>query len=256
VLKDEQNPKGMPIDHMGAALDQACIETGRKIDILGLDSCFMGNAETAYAVKNSVKYLVGSEEASVAENWDYDQITRLINEGSDRHNLPVNDVLNIMMDSQNNKYLITSSVIDCQKMPNFAEYMKNFAKKLLNTTTDKAIIKEAFNRSQHFGLTDPNTDSGGLNQMRDLISITKNIIDNKYIGDKALKQAAYDLCCFLDEKVVVGEMHRKSPAYEQSEGISVYAPTTGAENYIHNYSLLSFAKDTGWDRVIEMYSSK
>ncbi|HEV7857372.1 MAG TPA: clostripain-related cysteine peptidase [Pyrinomonadaceae bacterium] len=46
----------------------------RKIDILGMDICLMAMAEVGYQVRESVDYMVASEEAEPAESWPYASI--------------------------------------------------------------------------------------------------------------------------------------------------------------------------------------
>jgi hypothetical protein len=46
----------------------------RKIDILGMDICLMAMAEVGYQVRESVNYMVASEESEPAESWPYESI--------------------------------------------------------------------------------------------------------------------------------------------------------------------------------------
>ncbi|MGY3591492.1 hypothetical protein ACVIGB_008929 [Bradyrhizobium sp. USDA 4341] len=43
----------------------------KKLDLLGFDACLMSMVETAYAFRNSVNTMVGSEELEPGEGWQY-----------------------------------------------------------------------------------------------------------------------------------------------------------------------------------------
>ncbi|MDQ3009118.1 MAG: clostripain-related cysteine peptidase [Acidobacteriota bacterium] len=47
---------------------------GGKLDILGMDACLMGMAETAYEVRKSVEYFIASEDAVPRASWPYDRM--------------------------------------------------------------------------------------------------------------------------------------------------------------------------------------
>jgi len=68
----------LPVDSQDvltdAELSRALKDVGGKLDILGMDACLMGTAETAYEVRKSVKYFVASEDAVPRNSWPYDRI--------------------------------------------------------------------------------------------------------------------------------------------------------------------------------------
>lgn len=45
---------------------------GQPVDLLGMDACLMANLEVAYQVRQSVGYLVASEELVPGHSWPYD----------------------------------------------------------------------------------------------------------------------------------------------------------------------------------------
>jgi Clostripain family len=47
---------------------------GRPLDFLGMDACLMATLEVAYQVRESVRYLVASEELVPGSSWPYDRI--------------------------------------------------------------------------------------------------------------------------------------------------------------------------------------
>ena len=47
---------------------------GRKIDVLGMDTCLMGSAEVASQIAPYVNYMVASEDVIPRDSWPYDRI--------------------------------------------------------------------------------------------------------------------------------------------------------------------------------------
>jgi Clostripain family len=47
---------------------------GRKLDILACQNCVMNGIETAYEVRNEVKYMIGSQGLVLASGWPYERI--------------------------------------------------------------------------------------------------------------------------------------------------------------------------------------
>jgi hypothetical protein len=54
-------------------------ETGRgKIDVLGMDSCYMSSAEAAFELRHATEYLVASESFIREQGWDYAKVFALL----------------------------------------------------------------------------------------------------------------------------------------------------------------------------------
>ena len=130
-LPDDNSGDMMLTPELKSAVDTAAKETGRKIDVLGFDSCLMANAETAHALKGSVDFMVGSEEVLLSDNWNYSDLATRMKEESSKDGLSVAEALETMMNTQHNYDLLTSSIIDCRRMNEFSGKLKDFSDKLL-----------------------------------------------------------------------------------------------------------------------------
>lgn len=56
-----------------AAVTRA-LPSGRKLDILGCDACLMNMLEVAYEMKDTARFMVGSEETEPVDGWPYAEI--------------------------------------------------------------------------------------------------------------------------------------------------------------------------------------
>jgi uncharacterized repeat protein (TIGR01451 family) len=63
-LWDKNPTSALSTTQLRLALDEAVARTGKPIDLLYLDACFMAMAEVAYEVKDAVAYLLASESTS------------------------------------------------------------------------------------------------------------------------------------------------------------------------------------------------
>jgi Clostripain family len=71
----ESSQDVLRMDELSGALATALDgKTKRKIDILGMDACLMGMIEVGYQVKESVNYLVATEDTIPDDGWPYDRI--------------------------------------------------------------------------------------------------------------------------------------------------------------------------------------
>jgi len=260
-LPDDNADDIMLTSELKSAMDVAKEETGKTIDILGFDSCLMANAETAYAVKDDVDFMVASEEVLINDNWDYGDLASRMKEGAEKGELSVANALEGMMNSQRNYALLTTSIIDCRRMPEFGTKLKDFSDKLLKTVDSPVEIKRAFRKAQHYcqpGILSQSSNGGNINtkpvdQMRDVASVALEIARSDGLKDGELKKSALDLAKFVVDKAVIFEMHRKDIGLSDSSGMSVYAPASEAEKYSDYYKNLSISRDTGWGEVVEKF---
>jgi hypothetical protein len=244
-----------------SAVDTLTKETGQKIDVMGIDSCLMANAETAHAIKDSVNFLIGSEEVLVSGNWGYEEFAAKMKAEANGDGLSVADVLKAVVNSQNNGSFLTASIIDCRQMPGFSNKLKDFSDKLLNTDTPPKYIKQSFRQAQHYcqpeilnQASNGNVNTKPMDQMRDVVSVAMSIITNDNIGDTGLKQSALDMAKFVKENLVVFEAHRKDMNLSGSAGVSIYAPDSGAEKYGDFYDKkIPLGVETGWGKVIKKF---
>jgi cysteine peptidase C11 family protein len=222
LLPNTSTGKKMELQGLKSALDAAVAVTGRPIDMLVLDSCLMGSAETAYAVKDSVKYLAASEEVLLDGNLRFDKLAK---ELPGRNPEQAADAV---MKARNNRMLSTSSVIDCSKMDELVKRMRPFS---------GSVNVVDFDKAQHFRqpsvLKRLSTSDGSpseLSDMRDLASLAR-------------ESGQEELAKFVRDEVVVRHAHGKRQGLEDSHGLSVYAPTADPNPEYQNDP---FSQATGW----------
>ena len=79
-MRDENAADSLSIGELAEALEDATMyitggdETRRKIDILGMDACFMSMFEVAYEIRKHVGILIGAEGLEPEFGWPYSRI--------------------------------------------------------------------------------------------------------------------------------------------------------------------------------------
>jgi hypothetical protein len=74
VSYDENTEHGMDLPGLRTAMEQTCatLGEGRRIDVLDFDACLMATLEVGYELKDTVDYLVASQETEPGDGMPYD----------------------------------------------------------------------------------------------------------------------------------------------------------------------------------------
>jgi hypothetical protein len=101
----------------------------RNIDILGMDICLMAMAEVGYQVRESVDYMVASEEAEPAESWPYESILSDLVKGPNMspEDLAVRIARKYILYFQREGKFITQSVCNLNRADNLFQSLNKLA---------------------------------------------------------------------------------------------------------------------------------
>ncbi|MBI3925829.1 MAG: hypothetical protein HY319_09840 [Armatimonadetes bacterium] len=249
---------GQSLEEFQGAVEGATRAVGQTIDILALDSCLMGTAETAFGLKDSVGFLAASEELLLSDNLRYGKLAKELRGRVENGGLSVQQALTALHRARQNRQLSTASVIDCSKLDELAARMRPFARSLVTVADGPA--REAIGQGQHYRQPaarqrsfQHHSGETPMDQMRDLVSVARRVEAGPGRDDEGLAEAARAVAGFVQNEVVVAESHDSRLGLADSHGLSLYAPVKGAEAVVETYRKLSFAAATGWDRVVERY---
>ncbi len=142
LMKDLVTGDRIYLSQLEELLGRVVERTGRKIDVFGFDSCHMANAETAYALRNSVRYMVASSEISYAPNWEYGRMLEEAGKRLSAGDLNPEEMAMIMARHTCNKWFTTISVIDCSGMDAFARKLKILSTALLASDISPGVYRD------------------------------------------------------------------------------------------------------------------
>ena len=216
------------------ALSAINAQMGKKIDIVGMDACFMAMTEVAYQIKDYADILVTSEESVPFNGWPYDTILGELAGNSliSSEQLAVDIVDKYIFSYAYNN--ITQSAIDLSYMDTLAGQLSNLALAIMSdSSTTKSKYVLASTSSQYYGDWD----------FIDLFDFCNQLLT--YSNGLEVKNIASSIQQTLNYAVIKSEYSGGSVS--GSKGLSIYFPYT-AYHYYYNYT--NFAQDTFWDEML------
>lgn len=216
------------------ALSAINAQMGKKIDIVGMDACFMAMTEVAYQIKDYADILVTSEESVPFDGWPYDTIlgelvgNSIISSGQ----LAVDIV---------DKYIfsypysnVTQSAIDLSYMDTLTSQLSNLALAIMSdSSTTKSKYVLASTSSQYYGDWD----------FIDLFDFCNQLL--AYSNSLEVKNIALNIQQTLNYAVI--KSGYSGGSVSGSKGLSIYFPYI-AYHYYYNYT--NFSQDTLWDEML------
>ena len=216
------------------SLSAISAQIGEKIDVVGMDACFMAMTEVAYQIKDYADILVTSEESEPFNGWPYDTIlgelagNPLIS--SEQFAADIVDKY-IFSYPYNN---VTQSAIDLSYMDTLTSQLSNLALAIMSdSSTTKSKYVLASTSSQYYGDWD----------FIDLFDFCNQLLT--YSNGLEVKNIASNIQQTLNYAVIKSEYSGGSVS--GSKGLSIYFPYT-AYHYYYNYT--NFAQDTFWDEML------
>ena len=239
ISYDEQSGNHINTPQLGQALR----EIG-KVDVFGTDACLMQMAEVVYEIKDSVTYIVGSEETEPGDGYTYNTFLgpvvanpsmtpmelgkQAVNAYADHYDgIDQGHTQSLAKAASVNKLLTVSNA--------FAEAMMASGEKALAKTSRDATINFA------------------MEENRDLYDFARRVVAGTQNADVKLKGQA--LMNFITGDLMILNRTRDSKGgywsdpkeYTLAKGMAAYFPsgTLGA-----GYADLAWAKASKWDEFV------
>jgi len=216
------------------ALSTINTQMGKKIDIVGMDACFMAMTEVAYQIKDYADILVASEESEPFDGWPYDTIlgelvgNPLMTSGQ----LAVDIVDEYIFSYPYGN--VTQSAIDLSYMGTLTGQLSDLALTIMNDNlTPKYNYLNAANSSQYYGDID----------FIDLYDFCSQLL--VYSNSPGVKNIALSIQQTLNYAVI--KSGYSGGSVSGSKGLSIYFPYI-AYHYYYNYT--NFSQDTFWDEML------
>ena len=248
ISYDDSSNNHISTNDLTIAMKEANKILGKKVDVLCFDACLMQMAEVAYAVKDQVDYMVGSEETEPGKGAPYNDILKNVKKGMTPRDFSINWV-NAFGDSYNGgsqgKETSTQSALDMSKLPQFIDAVNGFSKvgmskdysrffRQMNVYTQKYAYPDNMDLLHFVELM---TDDTGLQSLENL---------KKQYVDESLKTAIKKLQAAGKQLIIANRFTTERA--QESKGIAIFFPTSYYCPWL--YQDLAFAKETLWDDMI------
>lgn len=227
----------MGLPQLKQALTTAREATGKKLDLLSFDACYMGSVEAAYQLRDEARYMVGSQEEVGYTGMPYEQVLpevpalspeelakRLVAAGSA---LPT-------------EYK-TLAAFDLNKLQDVAHAVKNLTQAI---DTSQTPLQEARDAAQEFY---------GYRDLSDLAAQLAQV-------DPNLKPAAETVQIAIQAAVIAEGHHTTHP---RSHGLQIETRNRTPADYEVSdqewnqaYGQTQFAQDTGWQKTWQKFTNE
>lgn len=243
ISYDDSTGNHITTAQLGLAAADIKKTLGRNLDVLGYDACLMSMMEVVYATRDSVDFIVSSEETEPGNGYPYDDILATLKKDT----APVDFVktwVKAYVDSYNGGSQgssdATQSGVDCSKLNALKGAIDGFAKAAM-AKDFSAEFKSALSAVQSFYISD-NKD------LLHFVSLLK-----ASVKDEAFQTAADALLAAGKAAVVIGG--NCGDTMKNAEGLAIYFPES-SYSFSGEYKNLAWAKDAMWDEMIADYYKK
>jgi len=151
ICDDKTYDTWLKIDELKFALEDAKKKTGKKLDILGFDACYMANTETLYDMKNEADYIIASSETENGKGWNYEKMLKDLNDNikTDTDQVKISSL--IVDSNKNNSAIKTLSVLDAKKTELLYSSLDELALSILNSPNEIKNIKKMILNVRRYG---------------------------------------------------------------------------------------------------------
>jgi hypothetical protein len=253
ICSDDGSGHSLDTIELGKVLDQATTTLGKKIELLGMDACLMSNLEVAYQARPYVNYIVASEESEPNEGWPYEAVLGGLTAAAD---LPTPEFATHVVNAYIQSYIamgypgaITQSAFDLAALDAVLAPLDRLASGLtsrLGKSRSRIATRDLLWSAQR------QAPKFWHNTLRDLYAFSDPL--RSVAPTKTLKKAALDLWTALQPgagRFVIAEAHRGA-AVARCGGVSIYLPIPG-NDISRYYGDLAFARDRGWEALLQAY---
>lgn len=239
ISYDEQSGNHINTPQLGLALK----EIG-KVDVFGTDACLMQMAEVVYEIKDSVDYIVGSEETEPGDGYTYNDFLGPVIKNPamgpiELGKQAVNAYAN-HYDGIDQGY--TQSLAKASSIGKLLAETNAFAAAMM-ASGDKTLAKSARGAAINYA----------MDENRDLYDFTRRVVEGSTNADVKLK--GQSLMNFITGDLVLLSRSRDDKGGYWS-GPKEYTLSKGMAAYFPNYSLgdgyldLAWAKASNWDEFV------
>ena len=248
----DRDGKLMSTPQIRQALEGAEKETGKKVDVLTLEACQMGQMEVAYEMQDATEFMVASPSKMFSNALGYKtilgEIDKLQKEGKE---VSPESMAALIVEASEEFYddAPTMTALDMKDMKAVTGNLSDFTKALQSTETPKSVIKQLVFESPEHDSSVYNKSKPKHRNFVDIIGFCNRVASSEEITDESLKQTATDLRDSINKATVDRKVHYGDV---DDQGLAINLPTNkGLLNAIDpDYRELRMSKETHWDEYI------
>jgi hypothetical protein len=239
ISYDEQSGNHINTPQMGLIMKAL-----GKTDVVGTDACLMQMAEVDYEIKDSVEYIVASEETEPGDGYTYDLFLGPV---VAKPTMTAMEVGKAAVDGYGNHYDsidqgYTQSLVKASAVNQLMPLTDAFGAAIM-AAGEKALAKSARDGAVNFA----------MDENRDLYDFARLVVEGTKNADVKVKGQA--LMNFITGSLVMHNRNRDDKggywsgpkAYTLAKGIAAYFPNAALGD---GYADLAWAKASKWDEFV------
>jgi hypothetical protein len=225
--------------------------TGRPVEVFFACTCLTGMVENAYALRDSVRYLVAGESV-VGCGCD---VLEVLDDALDRS---ARWLANRNVACQPTSYYqkdIVYAATDLGQMESLATMLDELAWLLMKQTAAEpgflAELRTITEDTEDMGFTE---NPVYCDAYLDLVDLCTRL---STVTDPAVAARAEQIRDFVEQQVITSFVIQNDDQglYSNAHGLSIYHPTDEFPTYYGSYGSLSFARDTRWDEYLRQINT-
>ncbi len=267
ICSDDGSGHSIDTTELGKVMVKARDVFGRKIDLLGMDACLMGNLEVAYQVQDYVTHIVASEDLEPNDGWPYDRVLQYLVENLHAETA---DLAAHIVKAYVQSYLerdmdgVTQSALDVSKIDEVTNALDTLSDVLVaNMAQAKywlddslALTQAQFYHETLYDIAEVSEWLGGYTHPdRDEI---KNAPEPTRQAAEAIHKAATNVRKALypqSKAFVIAEAHSGAQV-DRCGGVTFYMPHRMKPRVSPFYNKIDYALEHRWDEMLEAYHKK
>ncbi|MBY0353029.1 hypothetical protein K2W90_01535 [Candidatus Babeliales bacterium] len=262
ILYSDTNHTYLDNQQLARSLEAITLTLGKKIDVIGMDACFMAMLEIGYQIKDYAKVLVASQNSEPGRGWNYAEFLNKLSK--EPHLVNAQKLGKHIVNAYQKLYagdvnFYTQSAINLRALDPIKENINQLVAclehcKNLNEKKIRKAIQTASNITLKFHMHDFvdlhsfYTALLKATSKRSLYDASEQRTTTGYT--KALKKLRATLqegLATINQAVYTSAA---APTYNRARGISIYLPR---KKIHHSYPKTMFAQESLWLHFLETF---
>jgi hypothetical protein len=211
----------------------------KRIDIVAFEACLMNTIEVAYQLRDSVKFIVGSQSNYPQPGWPYAELIALLQNAATPSQEMAVSITRVAASVTAGRYL-TASALDLSKAGALTSKVSSLAE-ALNAAVDDPAVRKTISYAHH------TSQAFADSETIDLAHFCSRLAE--FVTEPAILKAANDVLLAVPKFVIACESRGADVA--NARGISIYFPK---RDFISpEYGKLDFARDSTWPKFLTRY---
>lgn len=260
VLFDDGTGHSLDTIELARVTDEIAQEIGQPLDLLGMDACLMANIEVAYEIRNSVAFLVASEELVPAHSWPYAEVYKSLQDNPDQTAGEfaasiVNQYVSYYRDSPPAGGDVTKVALDLSKLDQIVSPVDRVAELFIASVDTHADILWSVQHATRERETKQEKRSPNKFNFHlwDVGSVIEGIADSAKSSAEMKQRCQTAASSFTPGKGPVLSAGHVGQWFDSTRGFSTYLMPPREQEMAKAYSELAYARETHWQKMLQAY---